>query len=98
MAAVICLLPPGNLLIFERLIGMAVKIAENYKKNKMEATNLSIVFAPALLRYECSDLTKLLSHSEAANNVILLAIIHYNELFSVSLFFITLCFFFFFFF
>jgi len=64
------------------LIGMAVKIAENYKKNKMEATNLSIVFAPALLRYECSDLTKLLSHSEAANNVILLAIIHYNELFS----------------
>ena len=85
MAAVICLLPPGNLLIFERLIGMFVKISEHSKVNKMAADNLAIVFAPTLLRYNCTDLTKLLAHSEAANNVIRIAIVNYEELFTVSI-------------
>ena len=84
MAAVIALLPPGNLKIFTKLAEMFVKISARHETNKMGPDNIAIVFFFFLLRYNCTDLTKLLAHSEAANNVIKLAITHHNDLFVVS--------------
>lgn len=85
MASVICLLPPGNLRIFTKLTEMFVKVAAKKEINKMGPSNLAIVFSPTLLRYNCTDLTKLLAHSEAANNIIILSIVHYEELFTVRI-------------
>jgi hypothetical protein len=84
MAAVVSLLPAGNLLIFDKLIGMFVRIAEASAVNKMNPFNMAIVFAPTLLRYDCTDLSKLLQNSEAANRVIEFAIVNHKDLFSVG--------------
>ena len=84
LATVINLLPPGNLKVFTKLTEMFVKIAAKKDLNKMGPHNIAIVFSPTLLRYNCTDLAKLISHSEAANNVLVLAIENFRDLFEVS--------------
>src|SRR5699024_1792531 len=83
MATVIHLLPPGNRIIFQEMVSLFHKLDQNQEVTKMSASSLAIIFAPTMLRYNVSDLSKMLSHSEAATRAILLCITNYNELFEV---------------
>merc|ERR1712137_1181008 len=74
IATVIQILPIGARAVFQRLVFLMTKIDAHSETNKMNASNLAIVFAPVLLRYEVEDLTKMLAHSEASNRVIKLCI------------------------
>ena len=75
-------------MVFKRLVALFVQVDKHSDENKMASRNIAIVFAPTLLRYSVSDLTKMLAQSESANRVILLCINHYVDLFEVSYLFI----------
>ena len=78
---VISLLPPGNRVIFKKLVGLFEKVSKKQEINKMGARNLAIVFSPMLLRSNISNLYKLLEESEAANTTIEFCIENYYEIF-----------------
>ena len=78
---VVSLLPPGNRVIFKKLVGLFEKVSKKQEINKMGARNLAIVFSPMLLRSNISNLYKLLEESEAANTTIEFCIENYYEIF-----------------
>lgn len=84
ISSVISNLPKANREILKRLAFLLSKINENSKQNKMTSNNLSIVFAPTLLRCRDNDLIKLLAHSQVANDLIGSFILEYNALFESS--------------
>ena len=79
-------LPIGNRVIFKRIVGLLQKVHEHNVKNKMEAKNIAIVFAPALLRSTTRDLQVMLSESTSAIQVIEFCILHFSSLFDVLFF------------
>lgn len=81
---IITQLPPGHLVVLEYLIGFLCRVCKHEEVNKMNPQNLSIIFAPTLLRNENDDLRVSIEDSPSASKLIQLFIIHYNSLFSVQ--------------
>jgi len=57
------------------------QVAEHSSVNEMTPTNLAIVFAPIVMRYNTTDLQQLLKLSEWENEVLELCIRHYHIVF-----------------
>mmetsp|Transcript_3127 Transcript_3127/g.4300 ORF Transcript_3127/g.4300 Transcript_3127/m.4300 type:complete len:518 (-) Transcript_3127:67-1620(-) len=76
------LLPPGNHVTLKRLMSLLQKCTKYSKQNKMNAQNLSTVFAPSLIRKrEEMSLEALIQENKTLIKIIETFIIFYEELF-----------------
>ena len=76
-------LPLGNRTIFRRVMQLLQKVYQNSEKNKMEAKNIAIVFAPVLLRSTSRDLQVMLAESNTSITVVEFCILNYHSIFEV---------------
>lgn len=75
-------LPVGNQRIFQRVIQMLAKVADNSKVNKMEVKNLAIIFSPTFFRTQTQNLQDLLQFNHLSAYFIEFCIINYELIFT----------------
>lgn len=88
LKTVLNLLPIGNRLIAQKLLGYLSKVAKNSPVNKMSSTNIAIVFAPTLLRPQGDNQQSLmlsLSESDNAVRIVESIILRQDEIFEESM-------------
>jgi len=81
LANVLSRLPIGNKLIVTRLFRLLKAISKESEINKMTVSNLSIVFAPSLLRKPEQNATNILDDSEKAHVLISTMIENFDKIF-----------------
>jgi len=78
------LLPEGNKLILYTLLKLWVEIDRHNDKNKMTSLNLSIIFAPSLLKCRLDTAQQILTDAKPANETIYYMINHVDEMFGLT--------------
>lgn len=73
-------LPVGNRIILDTLISFLREVSE-HKSNCMGVRNLSIVFAPNLIRPKVENIEEILANSSAVNTLMMLLIQYYGNIF-----------------
>eukprot|EP01091_Cochliopodium_minus_P002739 TRINITY_DN12592_c0_g1_i1.p1 TRINITY_DN12592_c0_g1~~TRINITY_DN12592_c0_g1_i1.p1 ORF type:complete len:384 (-),score=134.33 TRINITY_DN12592_c0_g1_i1:1-1152(-) len=78
------LLPPGNRAVLKELLSLCFKIEQNKSKNKMEAHNLSIVFAPNILRKKDESPLDMIDNMNKHQNVVEFLILNYESIYETT--------------
>jgi len=74
-------LPPGNKIIISRLFRLLYTIQTHSEQNKMTSSNLSICFAPTLVRKQNMEILKILTNSETTKSLVQFMIEKYHAIF-----------------
>ncbi|KAF2071712.1 hypothetical protein CYY_006973 [Polysphondylium violaceum] len=75
------LLPPANKALAKSLFRFLSKVIENAHINKMNSVNLSIVFAPNLLKDKDNNILNVVADAQFVNQVVQLILDNSNQLF-----------------
>jgi len=77
-------LPAANRETLKQLVGLCSNVVLHVDKNKMTASNLSIVLSPNLIYKRESDPLTMKTDMERGNSVVETMIVHQQELFSLD--------------
>ena len=84
LKSIIQVLPIANYKVFQYLVRHLERVAEQSSINKMEASNLALIFSVGLLRSKQDDLSSSIMHSDVLSKVMEIVIQHVDWFFDTD--------------
>eukprot|EP01090_Pellita_catalonica_P015675 TRINITY_DN4290_c0_g1_i1.p1 TRINITY_DN4290_c0_g1~~TRINITY_DN4290_c0_g1_i1.p1 ORF type:complete len:248 (+),score=24.14 TRINITY_DN4290_c0_g1_i1:85-828(+) len=81
---VVHVLPKINRLILKKLLHLLHKVSSHEADTKMPASNLALIFAPAILRSETNSVEEVLNNGANAASIVEFMITKYQDFFAVE--------------